>query len=101
MHFLFILFFLLSINYILLQIFKTVTLELSTDTLCIVNIILAMDHIHENLQAACSNEELSDRICTALKIRMNLLNKYYSITDNSELYQIAISTLHMMTLFIL
>lgn len=99
--FFFFLFFLLSINFILLQIFKTVTLEFSTDTLCITNIIPAMDRMHENLQAACSNEELSDRICAALKIGMNLLNKYYLITDNSELYRIAINMLHMMSPFIL
>ena len=69
------------------------TLEFSTDTPCIANIIPAMDRMHENLLAACNNKDYSTGIRAALKIGMNLLNKYYSITDNSEVYRIAMSTL--------
>jgi hypothetical protein len=56
-----------------------------------------MDRMHEDLQAACDNEEHSAGIRAALKIGMNLLNKYYSITDNSELYRIAISKLNIIS----
>ena len=64
-------------------------LEFSSDMPCIANMIPAMDQMHANLLAACDNEDYSTTICTALKVGMNLLNKYYSITDNSEVYQIA------------
>ena len=64
-------------------------LEFSTDTPCIANIIPAMDRMHADLVAACENENYSTSIRAALKIGLNLLNKYYSIMDNSEVYQIA------------
>ena len=69
------------------QIFKTVTLEFSSMP-CIANMIPTMDQMHADLLAA-DNEDYSTSICTALKVGMNLLNKYYLITDNSEVYQIA------------
>ena len=70
------------------QIFKTVTLKFSSDMPCIANMIPTMDQMHADLLAA-DNEDYSTSICTALKVGMNLLNKYYLITDNSEVYQIA------------
>lgn len=48
-----------------------------------------MDRMHTSLLAACNNENYSFAIRAALKIGKKLLNKYYSITDNSELYRIA------------
>ena len=71
------------------QIFKTITLEFSTDTPCIANVIPAVGRMHTNLVAACENENYSSSIHATLKIGLKLLNKYYSITDNSEVYQIA------------
>jgi hypothetical protein len=59
--------------------------------------IPAMDWMHDDLLAACNNANYSAAIRAALKIGMNLLNKYYSITDNSEVYRIAMSTLNMMS----
>ena len=79
--------------YVFCRYFKTVTLEFSTDTPCIANVIPAMDRMHDDLRAACNNEEYSTAIRAALKVGMNLLNKYYSITDNSEVYRIAMGTL--------
>jgi hypothetical protein len=102
----FLLFFVLSSYLSFLQIFKTVTLEFSTDTPCIANVIPAMDRMHADLQAACNNEDYSIAIRAALEVGMNLLNKYYSITDNSEVYRIAmgmsnISTYHcLINLFV-
>ena len=71
------------------QIFKTVTLKFSSDTPCIANMIPTMDQMHANLLAACDNEDYSTAIRAALKVGMNLLNKYYLIMDNSEVYWIA------------
>ena len=50
-----------------------------------------MDRMHADLVAACTNENYSPAIRAALKIGKKLLNKYYSITDNLEIYCIAMS----------
>ena len=68
-----------------------VTLEFSSDTPCIANIIPAMDRMHADLVTASANENYSPAIRAALKIGKTLLDKYYSITDNSEIYRIAMS----------
>ena len=68
-------------------------LEFSSDTPCIVNVIPAMDRMHADLVAACKKINYSSAIHATLDVRKNLLNKYYSITDNSEVYRIAMSTL--------
>ena len=47
-----------------------------------------MDRMHADLLAACENEDYSPAIRATLKIGLNLLNKYYSITDDSEIYRI-------------
>jgi hypothetical protein len=70
-------------------------LQFSTDTPCVANIIPAMDRMHADLEAACKNENYSPAIHAALKIGLNLLNKYYSITDNSEVYRIAMGELNI------
>jgi hypothetical protein len=43
--------------------------------------------MHDNLLAACENKNYSPAIRAALKIGLELLNKYYSIMDNSEIYR--------------
>ena len=70
-----------------------VTLEFSSDTPCIANVIPAMDRMHADLVTASANENYSPAIRAALKIGKKLLDKYYSITDNSEIYRIAMSKL--------
>ena len=50
-----------------------------------------MDRMHADLVTACTNENYSPTIRAALKIGKKLLNKYYSITDNLEIYCIAMS----------
>ena len=65
---------------------------------CLANVIPVMDRMHDDLISACNNEDYSPAIRDALKIGKNLLNKYYSITDNSEVYRIAMSKFH--TVFI-
>jgi len=72
-----------------LKIFKTVTLEFSSDTPCVANVIPAMDRMHKELTAASINDAYSPAIRAALKLGIGLLDKYYSLTDNSEIYRIA------------
>jgi hypothetical protein len=66
-----------------------ITLEFSSDTLCIANVIPAMDRMHKELTAASTNEVYSPAIRAALKLGIGILNKYYSLTNNSEIYWIA------------
>ena len=58
-------------------------------SLNIINVIPAMDWMHAELTAASNNEAYSPAIRAALKLGMGLLNKYYSLSDNSEVYRIA------------
>ena len=60
-------------------------------TPCIANVIPAMDKMHADLTASSENEDYTPTIRAALKLGINLLDKYYSLTDNSEVYRIAIS----------
>ena len=49
-----------------------------------------MDRMHTELTAASDNEDYySPAIRAALKLGTRLLNKYYSLTDDSEVYRIA------------
>ncbi|KAF6747410.1 hypothetical protein DFP72DRAFT_821764, partial [Ephemerocybe angulata] len=73
-----------------LKIFKTVTLQFSSDTVSLADVIPAMDDMHRDLKASIANEELSQPIRSALSLGVDLLNKYYSLTDESEVYRIAI-----------
>jgi hypothetical protein len=75
-----------------LQTFKTVTLQFSTDTPCLAAVIPAMDKMHNELVAASENAKYSQAVRAALTIGRNLLNKYYSLTDDSEVYRIAMGT---------
>ena len=66
-----------------------VTVEFSSDTPCITNVIPAMDKMHSELMAASNNDAYSPAIHATFKLGTGLLNKYYSIMDNSEVYRIA------------
>lgn len=54
--------------------------------------IPAMDQMHADLLTVSNNANYSTTILAALKVGMNLLDKYYSTMDNSEVYQIAMGT---------
>ena len=69
------------------------TLIFSSDTPCLATVIPAMEHMRSNLQALASNYSYSPAVHAALVLGLGLLNKYYSLTDHSEAYQIAISML--------
>ena len=48
-----------------------------------------MDKMHAELTAAAENVEYLPALQVALSLGKNLLDKYYSLTDDSEVYQIA------------
>ena len=48
-----------------------------------------MDKMHSKLTAASLDEKYSPAIQAALKLGTGVLNKYYSLMDTSEVYQIA------------
>ncbi|KAF9440777.1 hypothetical protein P691DRAFT_614345, partial [Macrolepiota fuliginosa MF-IS2] len=72
-----------------LKIFKTVTLEFSSNTPCPATVIPAMDKMHNKLTAATKNNDYSPAVRAALSVGRSLLNKYYLLMDDSEVYQIA------------
>jgi hypothetical protein len=51
-----------------------------------------MDKMHEELTASAHNDANLPSLRAALTIGEKLLNKYYSLTDDSEVYRIAMST---------
>lgn len=48
-----------------------------------------MDHVDHHLSTSATDSALKPCIKGALAIGKRLLNKYYSLTDHSELYRIA------------
>ena len=66
-----------------------VTLQFSNNTPCITNVIPAMDKMHTDLTASSENEDYSPTICAALKLGIDLLDKYYSLMDNSGLLSVS------------
>ena len=74
-----------------LQIFKDATL-FSRSTPSLAKVIPAMDHIDRHLATAATNDGYKASIKAALAIGKNLLNKYYSYTDHSDMYRIAMGT---------
>ena len=50
-----------------------------------------MDHIDAHLATACQDWQYSPAIRTSLALGKAHLNKYYDMTDHSEVYRIAMS----------
>ena len=57
---------------------------------CTATVIPAMDKMHAELTAAADNVEYLPALQAALSLGKDLLNKYYSLLDDSEIYWIAI-----------
>jgi hypothetical protein len=57
-----------------------------------------MDHIDETLTTSSLNNKYSPSIRAALSIGKKTLNRYYNVTDQSEVYRIAMSE-YICTLF--
>jgi hypothetical protein len=51
-----------------------------------------MDHIDRHLATAVTSNTYDPSIKAAVGIGKKLLNKYYSYTDHSEMYRIAMSS---------
>lgn len=80
------------------QIFKSVTLEFSRDTPCAAAVIPTMDKMHTELTAAVENANYSSALRAALSLGKTVLDKYYSLSDDSEIYRIAMSMYNMILL---
>ena len=74
-----------------LQIFKDATLFFSRSTPNLATVIPAMDHIDAHLANASQNLKYSPAIRASLALGKAHLNKYYDMTDHSEVYRIAMS----------
>ncbi|KAH9952522.1 hypothetical protein BGW80DRAFT_1194779, partial [Lactifluus volemus] len=74
------------------DILKTVTLKFSTDTPCLTSVIPAMDKMDDELTKASQSNDKSPALRAALMMGKALLNKYYSLTDKSEVYRIAMGS---------
>ena len=63
----------------------------SRSTPNLAKVIPAMDHIDRHLTTSALNSSYHPAIKAALAIGKKLLNKYYTLTDHSEMYRIALS----------
>jgi hypothetical protein len=77
---------------IFFQHFKDATQFFSRATPNLAKVIPAMDHIDQHLATAARNNTYRPCIQAAVAMGKKLLNKYYSYTDHSELYRIAMGT---------
>ena len=68
------------------------TLQFSTVTPCPAAVIPAMDCMHEKLTTAANSLTVMPALCAVLGIGKKLLNKYYSLMDHSDVYQISVGT---------
>ena len=57
-------------------------------------VIPTMDIINDHLTLKANDTSVSPAICSALGLAKKTLNHYYSRTDDSEAYQIAMSTFY-------
>ena len=54
-----------------------------------------IDKMHAELSATIENADYSPALWVALSLGMNLLDKYYSLLDDSEIYRIATGMYNM------
>ena len=73
------------------QIFKDATLFFSRSMPNLATVIPAMDHIDAHLVAASQDLKYSPAIRDSVALGKAHLNKYYDMTDTSEVYRIAMS----------
>ncbi len=76
---------------ILVQILKHATLFFSRSTPNLANVIPVMDIINDRLTVKANDRSLSPAIRSSLGLAKRTLNRYYSRTDDSEAYRIAMS----------
>jgi hypothetical protein len=73
------------------KLFKDATLFFSCSMPNLATVIHAMDHIDAHLSAATQNLDYTPAIRASLALGKAHLNKYYNMTDHSEVYRIAMS----------
>ncbi|KIL65170.1 hypothetical protein M378DRAFT_77314 [Amanita muscaria Koide BX008] len=79
-----------------LKILKEATLFFSRDTPNLSQVIPAMDYIDEAFTNGILNKkELDPAIRAALGLAKKTLNRYYTLTDSSELYRIAMGMFYL------
>ncbi|KAG2107649.1 uncharacterized protein F5147DRAFT_557103, partial [Suillus discolor] len=71
------------------DILKDATLYFSCATPNLATMIPAMDHIDQELTSYSHNKKYSALICVAVRLAKKTLNRYYKLTDSSEVYRIA------------
>jgi hypothetical protein len=81
------------------QIFKDATLYFSRSTPTLATVIPAMDHIDEMLTSQSVDSDFEPAIRAALSLAKKVLNRYYSATDHSEVYRIAMGTYHPLQIY--
>ncbi|KAF8546726.1 hypothetical protein OG21DRAFT_1426280, partial [Imleria badia] len=88
--------------HMVLMVLKDATLFFSqaTPNLTTMTIIPAMDHIDHQLQMFARDRKYLPSICAAVTVLLvrKTLNCYYSLTDNSKVYRIAMSE-HLSSIF--
>jgi hypothetical protein len=77
-----------------LQILKDATLFFSRSMPNLARVIPAMDHIETTLSKGSLALSNDPAIRAALAIAQKTLNRYYELTDSSEVYRIAMGELH-------
>ncbi|KAF9038033.1 ribonuclease H-like domain-containing protein, partial [Panaeolus papilionaceus] len=75
----------------ILKILKHATLFFSRSTPSLAYVIPVMDHMNDQFTETANNKNLSPAIRTAVGLAKRTLNRYYSRTDDSETYRIAMS----------
>ena len=76
---------------IALQVFKDATLSFSKSESNIARVLPAMDKIDEVLTTNAIETDYLPAIKAALAVGSKLLNRYYELTDISDIYRIATS----------
>lgn len=78
-----------------MQVLKDATLFFSHSTPNLATVIPAMDLIDETLTTQSKNRTLLASIRTAMEFAKTTLNQYYQLTDNSDVYRIAMGMLNI------
>ena len=80
-----------SLHSLITQILKDATLFFSHGTPNLATVIPAMDHINQQFTTEALDTKYEPAIRSSLGIAKKTLNRYYNMTDHSEVYCIAIS----------
>jgi hypothetical protein len=77
------------------QIFKDATLFFSRSTPNLATVIPAMDHIDQHLATQSLSQLYGPAVRVALAMGKKTMNRYYNLTDDSEVYRIAMGMISL------